>query len=227
MGYNNPTEEALNEMQKLHRGDVLAIASFGTGKPPPSSPFRRHIEGMDLGRSVGATIDHVHRLFKTATGVLTDCEKTHKTVKSRIGDADVARRIQYFRLNPETGPNKVKLDEWKSSRANGKGGKGHTLERLENCVKDEIEERDMDGMIERLALLLVSQRRRRIEEDRDRWERFACCTYYKCNEENHTQYELRRDMRRHLSEVHHVGADLLANELNNCRRQPEFAGGPF
>ncbi|KAF4636644.1 hypothetical protein G7Y89_g1453 [Cudoniella acicularis] len=102
----------------------------------------------------------------------------------------------------ETGLGKVKLDEWKESRDDGEGGKCRTLEYIEQRTRDELLRPTVQDDLRQLASLLVAQRRRRVKEDFNRWERFACCTIYKCDVDgcrtlagDTLSFELRREMR--------------------------------
>jgi len=167
-------------------------------------------------------------------GALTECEKTHDEVaEHQYGARNTPGRFDYFRLNVEEGLGKVKLNEWKDKRDNGKGGKTTTLGYIRDCTEEELSKNEVQRQLAGLARLLVDLRRRREQADRDRWERFAICTLYKCSREEcfsgdkAPSFALRREMRQHLHAVHDVPDERIETDLDSHRHMPKFLAGPF
>ena len=203
-GVNNPTWEALEEMEKLHRNGVEIIASLGTGKPAPASMFR----GRNASRlHIPSAIERLQGMLNTAKSSLTDCEKTHERVEQAHEDRTGERAFSYYRLNIEDGLGKVKLNEWKLQRENGEGGKCTTLEYLRKCTERELLKGEVKAQLLELAKQLVRLRRSRARDDPDRWKRFATCVSYKCDDktclagEKHT-FSFQREMEHHLRTIH-------------------------
>jgi hypothetical protein len=233
-GVNNPTGEALDEMFSLHKTGVETVASFGTGKWVLPSMFR---EGNGHGLSrlhIGKGLAHVHRLLKNAKGALTDCQKIHESTQKLARHLEGSpKAFQYYRFNVEDKLGKVKMNEWKERRDDGNGGKCSTLEYIAGCTDTELEKVEVQAQLEALATRLVAQRRKRIEEDPEMWERFATCVQYKCAHDD-CQVEgkvccrnLRRELREHLRSVHNTPSRSMEAELESSRQGPDFPTGPF
>jgi hypothetical protein len=237
-GANNPTLIAIKEVNHLHRNRLRIVASFGTGKPVKKSIFRRRGNQLYLGPA----IDHAHGLLKTATAALTDCEKTHEEVLDRLLALEGSdAHFEYFRLNVEEGLGKMKFNEWKSQRDDGKGGKCTTIEYLTECTRIELAKPEVQANLRALANQLVRQRRFRARVHRAHWERFACCTTYRCHDDgclneleaNGPSFATRDRMKQHLVTVHPPPSqqqwttESLNTRLDECRHVPEFPDGPY
>jgi hypothetical protein len=237
-GANNPTIIAINEVNHLHRNRLRIVASFGTGKPVRKSMFGSGGNQLHFGPA----IDRAHGLFKTATAALTDCEKTHEEVLSRslaLEGSDA--HFEYFRFNVEEGLGKVKLNEWKSRRDNGEGGTCTTIEYLTKYTQVELGKPEVQAKLRALANQLVRQRRIRARLHLTHWERFACCTSYRCLDDgclneaegNGPSFATRDKMRQHLITVHPPQSqqqwtpESLKTRLDECRHMPEFPAGPY
>jgi hypothetical protein len=233
-GVNNPTKEALYELFRLHKTNVEIVASFGTGKWEPPSMFREGNANRLNRLHLGSAIAHVNRLLKYAKGALTECEKTHERVQELEDMAKgSAKEFKYSRFNVEDDLGKVKMDEWKAQRDDGAGGKCSTLEYIRKCADKELEKDEVQAQLQALATLLVAQRRKRIRDDPEMWERFASCVRYKCGDDGCRingeilYVDIRRDMRKHLLEVHNTPSGSMEIELDRCRQWPDFPTGPF
>jgi hypothetical protein len=237
-GANNPTIMGMDEVSRLHKNQPRLVASFGTGKPVKESIFRRKGHQLDLGPA----IDRAHRLLKTATASLTDCENTHNEVRNRLHLLEETNdRFDYFRLNVEEGLGKVKLDEWKPRRDDGEGGKCTTLEYIRKCAQRQLEKPETQELLRTLAKQLVGQRRYRVTRHATHWERFACCTTYRCLDDrcpdeingDRPSFPTRGGMSHHLTTVHGPQSgqqwttESLNTRLDECRRMPEFPAGPY
>ena len=233
-GVNNPTGKALDEMFSLHKKDVEIVASFGTGKWVPPSMFRDG-NGHGLSRlHLGRGLAHVNRLLKNAKGALTDCQNIHEDVRNLAHHLQGSpKAFQYYRFNVEDKLGKVKMDEWKEQRDNGNGGKCNTLEYIRRCTDTELKSPGVQAQLVALATQLVAQRRRRINDDPDMWERYATCVRYKCAEAECQAdgkiccFNLRRELRDHLRSVHNRTSQSLEADLDQCRQPPDFPAGPF
>ena len=230
-GVNNPTLKAYHEMISLHEDDVKIIASFGTGKHEPSSILST---GRAHRLNPFAATSNLMRSLKTLKAVLTECEETHAQVKDsaylvRNGDG----AFNYFRFNVAEDLGKVKMNEWKDKRDDGNGGIGNTIDYIRTCTNRELAKPLVKQRLAELARMLVARRRDRARDDPDRWERFACCTRYKClddecrDEGELLSFALRREMRAHLDRVHHVPPESMDARLERCLELPSWPAGPF
>lgn len=225
---NNPTIEALREIRRLHTKCSKLFASFGTGKAVKESTFMKQTKNHP---HILRALNRAGKVLGRARGALVDCQNIHEAIeellKNSTGGPD------YRRFNVEDGLGKMKLNEWKSARDDEKGGKCSTLRYIQICTERELAKQSVQEELKALATQLVKLRRSRAI-DEDRWERFACCTSFKCLKardcntptEEHT-FSLKRDMKRHLVEKHHWLAENLEIEAMRCRREPEFPAGPF
>lgn len=231
---NNPTLKALDEMDSLHEYAVKIVASFGTGKPEHHSLLGPRAHKLN----VAAAWAEVNRVFKTLKAHLTECEEKHEQVEAQARRAkDGPGSFEYFRFNVEQDLGKVDMNEWKDrredKRAGGPGGKCSTLEYIRRCTVTELEIPLVQQQFLELATMLVKRRRERVRDDRDRWERYACCTRYRCfDAECRVDGEIlavpmRREMQEHLERVHRVQPDSLQSRLDRCRELPDFPTGPF
>lgn len=230
-GVNNPTLKLYKEMNSLHENEVKIIASFGTGKPEPLSLLSG--SGAHRANPIAAFSDLMQSV-RTLRAALTECEETH----SEVEDIENLVRngpgaFKYFRFNVEKDLGKIKMNEWKDRRDDGKGGIGTTIDYIRTCTVKELKEPLVQQSLEKLAKLLVARRRKRASDDRDRWERFACCSRYNCPRDECRadgeilSFPVRREMRAHLERVHAVAPDLIQAELERCREPPRFPAGPF
>ncbi|PMD61716.1 uncharacterized protein K444DRAFT_662717 [Hyaloscypha bicolor E] len=229
----NPTFEALEEIFRLHKNSPIMSASFGAGKPPlPVFLFGK-------GRGLPSLImqREVFRLLKPDSIAALDCEEIHLLVQERARRlADGPKSFQYFRFNVEGDLGNVPFDECKTNRDDGMGGKCSTFEYITRCTDIELGKLQVQEQLRELATQLVKQRRQRIRDDPDRWERFACCTVYICSDDEcridgKGIFNLRREMRAHLQVIHELPegeqGQELETRLDECRKLPEYPGGPF
>jgi hypothetical protein len=233
-GVNNPTTEAVEEMFRLHKKHPRISASFGTGMPPPPMPRLRESRLQLLRRR--REIINDYRILEGL--VLRDCEATHREVQEIAKPlADGPKGFQYFRFNVEGDLGNVPFDECKTKRSDGLGGKCSTFEYINRCTDIELTKPQVKEQLRELATQLVKQRRQRIRDDPDRWERFACCTVYICSDDECRIYgkgifNLRREMRAHLQIIHELPegeqGQELETKLDECRKLPKYSGSrPF
>ena len=232
----NPTSEALEEIFRLHKKPPRISASFGAGRPPPVSPSRARGDRFLL-----RTVLEINRrntlLSITDTTALRDCESVHRYVQGTGRQfVDDPKSFQYFRFNVEEDLGNVPFDECKTNRDDGMGGKCSTFGYIRRCTDMELAKPQVQEQLRELATQLVKQRRQRIRDDPDRWERFACCTVYICSDDECRNdgkgiFNLRREMRAHLQIIHKLPegeqGQELETKLDECRKLPEHPGGPF
>lgn len=233
-GVNNPTLKAYDEVNSLHENDVKTVVSFGTGKPQPSSLFNKKKKAYILHPR--SAMKDIYSALGTLKAHLTECEVTHSDVEWCASRAQKGlAAFRYFRFNVDDHLGKVKLNEWKERRDDGQGGQCSTLEYIEWCTEQELEKEPVKEELRRLARILVDRRRRRAQNDRDRWERFACCTLYECHEDACREegeggprtYYHRREMKAHLQQTHNCPPQAINLQLDKSRREPDFPAGPF
>lgn len=225
VGSNNPTEEAFHEVNQLHENCLKNVASFGTGKPKEHSELT---ENMRKKLRLVKPINKLNNLFRTAKSGLTDCERTHRTVEG------IARLLKgkegefgYYRFNIEEGLGKMKIDECKPT----------TFPTLKRCAKAELNKPEVREKLRALAQDLVTQRRDRIRDYPDQWERYVCCTRYECDAETCRNDKrkpftvlYRDEMRAHLQDRHPsetTNPETTHAKLESLRHLPEFPGGPW
>jgi hypothetical protein len=165
---------------------------------------------------------------------LRDAENTHLNIIH--GWPMQGDRLHYFRFDVRKAPEIVPFDEFKTIRDDGYGGKCSTLDYIQHFTDLELKGPQTHQSIHELARRLVEQRRRRIKDDIDRWERFTCCTLYICSEEECRfdgklrKFALRRELKEHLQTIHasKMGEQKdLETKLDQCRKLPAFPRGPF
>jgi len=199
----------------------------------PPVPLLRGSRGLQLLR----TLRERNRLPKKAKSTLRECEGIHGYLQDRaMHYADSLKDSRYFRFNVEGDLGNVPFGECKRNRDDGRGGKCSTFEYIKRCTDIELAKSQVQEQLRELATQLVQQRRQRIKDDPDRWERFACCTVYicsddKCRNDGNAIFNLRREMRAHLQIIHELPegeqGQELEMKLDECRKLPEYPGGPF
>jgi len=149
--------------------------------------------------------------------------------------------FDYFRFNVDEGLGKVKLDEWKQRRDDGDDGKCTTLEYISKCTHRQLESSATRELLRTLANKLVEKRRCRATRHTACWERFACCTTYRCLDERCAggidgkgpSFTTRDRMSHHLTTMHTPQStqrwttESLNARLDECRIMPEFPAGPY
>lgn len=149
-----------------------------------------------------------------------DAEKTHREM---MGLREGEELMYSARLNVEEGIGDMKLDEWK-----GKHGRD-TLRLIREKTEDYLRLDDVKANIAETARRLVEIRRARASDpDSDHWERFChgveyVCTVIGCNDSNRMHKE-RRDLGRHLEDVHHIGSRKMETVLDEGKRFPLYTG---
>jgi hypothetical protein len=232
----NPTSEALEEIFRLHKKPPRISASFGAGRPLPVSPSRARGDRFLL-RAVLEINRRNNLLAFMDTKALKDCESVHRNVQGMGRQfVDDPKSFQYFRFNVDEDLGNVPFDECKTNRDDGMGGKCSTFEYIRRCTDMELAKPQVQEQLRELATQLVKQRRQRIRDDPDHWERFACCTVYICSDDECRNdgkgiFNLRREMRAHLQITHKLPegeqGQELEMKLDRCRKLPDYPGGPF
>ena len=226
-GLNNPTEQAIGEVREIHGHVIEVVASFGTGQREPRS--QRQERFMDRWH-IRRQVKRFEGWFQAGKRKITDCEETHERIQQYVSHhAGMPGAYRYFRFNVEEGLGKMKLDECKPT----------TFPIIKACVQAELRKGEVQRQLQALAQQLVDERRNRIENFPSQWERFACCTSYKCNVKDcgidsgprreRTSTKTRDEMKVHIQDEHSLDEDdeQIEARLNDCRQNPEFPVGPW
>jgi hypothetical protein len=190
-GCNNPSWEAYNEVKDMHNSDDNAVAllvSIGTGE----SYVRRFTQATGFAE--------FFQLLRAAKGLATDTHHTDELLRS------ITRRRtdSYFRFNADERLGKIKLDCWKAAR----GSKQSTAEEIRVITEDYLAKADVAAEIDRVAEILVANRRRRSRTDK--WEERLFGIRWRCMHEGCSEGQLlrRRDeLREHLQVFHGFGPE--------------------
>jgi predicted acylesterase/phospholipase RssA len=199
MGVNNPTMEVYREVEKRHgtqNGATISIVvSIGTARAGPRR-FNTSVRG-------------------TARFAVDETTGTDRVAADMEELANRTPELRYFRLNATKKGCKVQLDEWKprgvKARLKNQHPGSETLKSIDETFDTWYNETPSNGeksnrqQISECAERLVKIRRARMKE-RSRWERYATCAHYYCDEVNcEAEFQYRHLFEKHLSE--HNGTD--------------------
>ena len=208
LGANNPSVEAWESIKQLNRGDPKTVdinVSVGTGRMLDSKPKK-------ASRSyVKKQFSFVKHSFRWPTTT----HPAHEDMSQRAQD----HGFKYYRLNVKNGFSKMDLDAWKGRR----GIK--TLEKLRTETQAYLNSREaQDRLIESARYLFQKRQDRSSHADRDHWERFCHGVEYYCRitpyNDHGYKYRERRDLRRHLQEMH-PHCDNTEMWLDQGKRYPD------
>jgi len=164
-GTNNPVRELYFEARYMHGNDpraVTLVVSIGTGQAK-----KDELSGGLFAKYIG--------YFKAVRQLATDSEREHRVMHIiRDSLSEMHCNLEYFRLNvPRAdGLGDMKLDEWK-----GKEGR-RTLDKIRCVTLNYCRKTDMQQELEKIARLLVDQRRARCHDDI--WGLYATGMRYRC-----------------------------------------------
>ena len=202
-GCNNPSWEAYSEVKDMHNSDDEAIAllvSIGTGE----SYVRRFTQASGYAE--------FYQAIRAAKGLATDTHKTDELLRS------ITRRREdsYFRFNADERLGKIKLDCWKAAN----GSKPSTAEEIRQVTEDYLDRPEVAEKIERVAQILVPNRRMRSRTDK--WEErlFGIkwrCRYEGCSESQ--QQRRRIELEEHLQTYHAFGP--VADQTQEVNKEYE------
>ena len=175
------------------------LLSIGTGRIPITR-FERGWVRKYLG------------YINAARKLASDAESTHENLTSET----MFGRLPYYRFNvPEgTGLDKIKLDEWKTSKS---GTRKDTLETIRTATEAYCKEPSVRARLKEVAQILVDNRQRR--EKSAFWPLFSKgaqyrCTVQGCRESQQLKPRI-EDLESHLREKHH----LVGKELEDLLKQ--------
>jgi hypothetical protein len=99
MGYNNPTDEVLQEAERVFPSrHVACVISVGTG-------LRKVIS---IKKSRWWESFYLNTTIKAVKNIESDCERIHQAVATRFQ----SRPNTYFRFSVENGMQSIKMDKW-------------------------------------------------------------------------------------------------------------------
>lgn len=192
-GCNNPGWEAFNEVRDMHNSDdegVALLISIGTGE----SYIRRFTHAEGFSEALQA--------IKAAKGIATDCHKVDELLRTLTQK----RKDSYFRFNADERLGKIKLDCWKKA----KGSRCSTADEIQRITDEYLEDPEVTVEIDRVAQLLVHNRRMRSKTDI--WEERLFGLQWRCLLENcpeGPQPRRRAGLEDHLQLYHDFGPVAL------------------
>ena len=165
---NNPSDVALSEVKEMHVHD-RTLEGSRTGNVPRLHQCLSTDNGVGVLVSVGTgaggprTIfsdgNFIHKAIKIlgrALKVLTDPEPTHRHVEQLA----YGTGLPYYRLNVETGLEKVRMDECRIVKTKD-GVHNLNLEGIRKATDAYLRREDVETRLTRCAERLVNQRRNR------------------------------------------------------------------
>jgi hypothetical protein len=126
MGCNNPTEELLQEVERIFPYRYVAcILSIGTGHKETISVKKPKLWEKILPMSA----------INAVKDIASDCEKTHQAIAIRFK----SRSNTYFRLSVENGMQSIQMDQWeKLGVVTAHTGQYLQLHHVEERVSDAV-----------------------------------------------------------------------------------------
>ena len=197
----NPSLEGNESVRQASGTEPRIVVSVGSGvkQLPQRTGVARYIDTVGVTRRM-----------------VMNAEKAHQASMN----LRLARLLDYyFRLNVEEGIGDIKLSEWR-----GKNGRD-TLSLIHEKTNDYLHLDSVRKSLVETARALVETRRARAS-DLDRWERFChgveyVCPIINCDDSGNTHRE-RRDLRRHLEDVHHTDSSEMETVLDQGKRFPLY-----
>lgn len=175
---NNPTMEGVQEVWGLNGprslSVVLSVGTARTNANPGRSLKKELTNIIELGNDPQIVDEQVDRESRSENG-----------------------KFRYFRLNDPEG-SKVAMDECVPRRSSSPGKA--TFAKIENHFNGWLARSENTAELRRCAILLVRQRRARIDADRGRWETFSTGSEYRCRTQRcedifSNRYEFQEHMR--------------------------------
>lgn len=210
LGASNPSVEGYNAARDASGTKSQLSISIGSGvrSSPRISSLGKSEQSRYINYASGS------RLWVSNAGQI---DRAMMRLKER------EELTYYARLNVEGGIGDMKLDEWK-----GKHGRD-TLRLIREKTEDYLRLDDVKANIAETARRLVEIRRARASDpDSDHWERFChgveyVCTVISCSD-SHKIHKERRDLGRHLEDVHHIDSSKMETVLDEGKRFPLYTG---
>ena len=211
--YNNPTREALLDMQEqASRGDAVgAVVSIGTAKKDPPNASKR--------------------LIPTGKRIL-DRAADPENVARLVDEMANEHNFSYWRLNAD--PHhalEIILDDWRPRRPSSRKKEGEdTIDTIDKAFKEWYLVEENREYIKQCARILVRIRQERAAS-KPKWERFATCHAFNCrqdrcsrNENENKPFFDRSEFEEHLKTDHgfHMGSHDFIEEMEECRKEWEY-----
>lgn len=145
VGTNNPTSEALSEIQEARSDSSLKplIVSFGSGLRPQDN-MRSNLPYL-LRNSITTTI-------KALQATATNTEDVHKDMKR----TSEFHNIDYFRFNVESGLEDILLDSWRVKKVSGRRV-FETIETITLKTEVYLQRQDVAEKLRQCAQILVNR----------------------------------------------------------------------
>ena len=115
----------------------------------------------------------------------------------QTGETELEKKVN--RLNSSRGDDTLKIPEWLKAR-------NKTIEFMSKHTKDYLEDPNVIDWLDKCAAYLVEGRRRRVQTDRERWERACFGAWYQCTQDQcprgEKEYKSRDSLRAHFLDKH-------------------------
>lgn len=146
-------------------------------------------------------------LIKKSLRMAVDSEKTHEEMSSKAQNIG----FTYKRFNVTTGMQGIRLGEYKK------------LDEMKEATEKYLSDERVVRELREVAGRLVANRRRRVEENRDRWEAFCCETRYRClvGPENRCQYGYHERARHRF--IEHLQRDHKIKNVEKINQHVEVS----
>jgi hypothetical protein len=184
----------------MHNSDDAAIVlvSIGTGE----SYVRRFASAEGYAE--------VFQTLRAAKGLATDTHKTDELLRK----ITQKRKDSYFRFNADERLGKIKLDCWKKARRS----RASTVDEIQQITESYLDSEEVTEKINRVAEILVQNRRMRAMTDR--WEERLFGLKWRCLVENCPEGPLLRrrvEFEDHLQNYHDFGP--MADQIPEMRKE--------
>jgi patatin-like phospholipase/acyl hydrolase len=201
-GHNNPSWEAYNEVYDMHNSDDTAIVLVSVGT------------GESYVRRFAAATGYVElfQALRAAKGLATDTYKTDELLQK----ITQKRKDSYFRFNADERLGKIKLDCWKKARRS----RASTADEIQQITESYMDQEEVTEMINRVAEILVQNRRMRATTER--WAEQLFGIKWRCLIENCPEGCLllpRSEFEDHLQNYHAFGP--VADQMPKMREEYE------
>ncbi len=204
-GAANPSLEGYKSVREASGREPRVVVSVGSGasrqREIQKTVIFRYTDLVNFPRRLGANAEKVH---------------------NALMKFELERSLDYYaRLNVEEGLGDIKLDEWR-----GKRGRD-TLSLIHEKTNEYLHLDSVRKSITETARALVETRRARASDpDLDQWERFChgveyVCPLVMCDDRGNI-HRKRRELRRHLEDVHHTDSSEIETVLDQGKRFPLY-----
>lgn len=182
-GYNNPSEEAFNDIIRSHRKvNMGPFISIGTGGEDPLGAFTGQRRKRDLFFT-----DNFRDQMTNGMAAIRMPSRTmtaHDNMYHKAHE-DGKEIFPYFRFHGGKALGRIGLAEWKNhgiSRFPGLSDRSgsKTLDQIKEATKAYLDDPKVQADLHECAKILVDRRRLRIR-DASKWDRYASFSYYQCD----------------------------------------------